>query len=65
MVTHEELLRQVWRGEPEPEKKRDSLKLYIWYLRRKLEEDPAHPRLLVSQRGVGYRLNIPDAEESP
>ncbi len=64
VVTHEELLRQVWGADPDLEKKRDSLKLYIWYLRRKLEKDPTHPRLLVSHRGVGYRLIAPSDEES-
>ena len=32
------------------------LSLYIGYLRRKLEDDPKHPRLLVTHWGVGYRL---------
>src|SRR3972149_6552233 len=35
---------------------RRSLKLYIWYLRQKIEVDPARPRLIVTERGVGYRL---------
>jgi two-component system KDP operon response regulator KdpE len=30
--------------------------VYINYLRRKLEEDPSHPRLIVTEPGVGYRL---------
>ncbi|HEC33552.1 MAG TPA: response regulator transcription factor [Chloroflexi bacterium] len=62
VVTHEQLLRQVWG--PNYQGKRNSLKLYIWYLRRKLEEDPARPRLLVSKRGVGYQLSVIGAEES-
>ncbi|HJW83199.1 MAG TPA: winged helix-turn-helix domain-containing protein, partial [Anaerolineae bacterium] len=38
------------------ENERQYLKLYIWYLRQKLEQDPAQPRLIVTERGVGYRL---------
>ena len=29
-------------------------------LRQKLEDDPANPRLLLTERGMGYRLNVPD-----
>ena len=32
------------------------LRVYINYLRRKLEDDPAKPRLIVTEPGVGYRL---------
>jgi two-component system, OmpR family, KDP operon response regulator KdpE len=32
------------------------LRVYINYLRRKLEEDPRDPRLIVTEPGVGYRL---------
>src|SRR3990172_2971700 len=35
---------------------RHYLKLYIWYLRQKLEKDPNHPLLFLTERGVGYRL---------
>lgn len=61
VVTHGELMRQVWGTDCAS--KRERLKLYIWYLRRKLEADPAHPHILVSTRGVGYRLIAPDTEE--
>lgn len=33
-----------------------NLKLYIWYLRRKVEKDPSHPKYIVTERGIGYRL---------
>ncbi|HIE38273.1 MAG TPA: response regulator transcription factor [Anaerolineales bacterium] len=62
VVSREELVRQVWGSDYEG--KRESLKLYILYLRRKLEDDPTRPRLLVSKRGVGYQLVAPDDEES-
>ena len=63
VVPHDELLRQVWANRSG--KKRDSLKLYIWYLRRKLEADPSRPQMILSERGVGYRLSVPDAEARP
>lgn len=54
VVTHHYLLTHGWGQEHEAE--RHYLKLYIWYLRQKLEADPTHPRLILTQRGVGYRL---------
>ena len=36
------------------------LRLYISYLRQKLEEDPANPALIVTEWGIGYRLMEPD-----
>ncbi len=54
VVTHEYLLNEVW-GEDHKDA-RHYLKLYIWYLRQKLEADPNNPRIILTQRGVGYRL---------
>jgi DNA-binding response OmpR family regulator len=54
VVTHHYLLTHGWGQEQEAE--RHYLKLYVWYLRQKLEADPTHPRLILTQRGVGYRL---------
>lgn len=54
VVEHEQLLRAVW-GQ-EFTKDNDYLKVYIWHLRRKLEEDPRNPKLLLTEWGVGYRL---------
>jgi len=54
VLTHSFLLNQAWG--PEHEAERQYLKLYIWYLRQKLEADPTHPKLILTQRGVGYRL---------
>lgn len=60
-VSHDTLLRRVWG--PEYSNRRDYLKLYIWYLRQKIEEEPRDPTLIVSERGQGYRLVI-ETEES-
>ena len=54
VVTHERLLKDVW-GDGNGAHA-DILRLYIRYLRRKLEDDHRRPRLLVNHRGVGYRL---------
>lgn len=58
VVEHEQLLRAVW-GQ-EFTKDNDYLKVYIWHLRRKLEQDPRNPKLLLTEWGVGYRL-VPSA----
>lgn len=59
-VNHDTLLRRVWG--PEYSNRRDYLKLYIWYLRQKIEEDPRRPLRIVSERGQGYRLLIEPQE---
>jgi len=63
VVTHNYLLSQGWGQEQEAE--RHYLKLYIWYLRQKLEADPTHPRLILTQRGVGYRLVRASESDAP
>ncbi len=54
ILTHEQLLTRVWG----PEYRDDShlLRLYITYLRKKIEPDPAHPKYILTERGVGYRF---------
>jgi two-component system KDP operon response regulator KdpE len=54
VVAHRHLLTQVWG--PDYEDDRQYLKLYIWYLRQKLEADPTRPKMILTQRGIGYRL---------
>ncbi|MCL4543526.1 MAG: response regulator transcription factor [Chloroflexi bacterium] len=57
VLLHEELLQQVWG--PEYRDETEYLWVYIRYLRQKLETDPAHPQLIVSEPGVGYMLRRP------
>jgi DNA-binding response OmpR family regulator len=59
-VNHDTLLRRVWGAEYS--NRRDYLKLYIWYLRQKIEADPRDPKRIISERGQGYRLVIEPAE---
>ncbi len=54
VVPHQELLTQVWG--PEYLEEEAYLKLYVWYLRQKVEEDPSHPRYILTKRGRGYYL---------
>jgi two-component system KDP operon response regulator KdpE len=54
MLTHRQLLREVWG--PAHADQTHYLRVYIVHLRRKLEADPARPRYLLTEPGVGYRL---------
>jgi two-component system KDP operon response regulator KdpE len=58
IVTHKELLRLVW-GQHHTEDV-DYLRIYIYQLRHKLEQNPARPRYLKTEPGVGYRLICED-----
>ncbi len=54
VVTHAQLLREVWgsanAGNPQ------DLRVYAGQLRQKLEDDPAAPRLILTEPGIGDRL---------
>jgi len=52
VLSHDQILSQVWGPEYQGEK--DRVKLYVWYLRRKIEHDPCDPKLIVTKRGLGY-----------
>jgi len=54
VVPHDQLLAKVWGYEYREET--HYLRLYINYLRQKLEADPANPRYILTERGVGYRF---------
>lgn len=54
VLTHRQLLERVWGGYAA--ENAQQLRVYINYLRRKLEADPAHPRIIVTEPGIGYRL---------
>lgn len=58
LLTHETLLSKVWGREYRDEA--HYLRLYITYLRQKLEKDPAHPQYILTERGVGYRFKALD-----
>lgn len=54
VLTHDQILTKVWgyeyRDEPH------YVRLYINYLRQKLEKDPARPQYILTERGLGYRF---------
>jgi len=54
VLTHKQLLDQVWG--PGHAHQMQYLRVYMAQLRRKLEENPAHPKHLITEPGVGYRL---------
>jgi two-component system KDP operon response regulator KdpE len=57
VVTHRQLLLDVWG--PEYTEHTHYLRLYMAQLRAKLEAEPADPRVLLTEPGVGYRLAEP------
>ena len=54
VLTHQQLLREVW-GEHHAQDTH-YLRVHLAQLRRKIEPDPAQPRYLLTETGVGYRL---------
>jgi two-component system, OmpR family, KDP operon response regulator KdpE len=56
VVSHEDLLRAVWG--PNYGRERQYLRVFANQLRRKLEADPARPRHLITEPGLGYRLDV-------
>jgi DNA-binding response OmpR family regulator len=54
VLSTETLLAQVWGAEYEGQP--ETLSVHIRWLREKIEEDPEHPRRIVTVRGVGYKL---------
>jgi DNA-binding response OmpR family regulator len=54
VITHDQLLAKVWGYEYREET--HYLRLYVNYLRQKLEQDPSNPKYILTERGVGYRF---------
>jgi two-component system KDP operon response regulator KdpE len=54
VLTHQQLLKEVWG--PDRTRETQYLHVYMGHLRNKLEANPARPRLLITEPGVGYRL---------
>jgi len=61
VLTHRELLQRVWG--PDYSSENTYLRTFIRLLRRKLEPDPAQPRFLLNELGVGYFVPPPDPPE--
>jgi two-component system KDP operon response regulator KdpE len=54
VLTHRQLLKEVWG--PDQVHETHYLRVFMANLRRKLETDPARPRYLLTEQGIGYRL---------
>ncbi|MGB3369357.1 MAG: response regulator [Rhodococcus sp. (in: high G+C Gram-positive bacteria)] len=54
LVSQKEILQTVWG--PRHERETHYLRIYLGQLRQKLEDDPSHPRHLLTETGMGYRL---------
>lgn len=56
VLTHRYILKEVWG--PAFEEESQYSRVYIGQLRKKLEDDPGNPRLLLTESGIGYRLAV-------
>ena len=52
ILTHRQLLEKVWGWEYIDDI--DYIRIYVWHLRQKIEPDPAQPRYIITEPGVGY-----------
>ncbi|MCF8568522.1 response regulator [Alicyclobacillus tolerans] len=59
VVTHSQFVKQIWKDQAN-ETASHYLRAYIGYLRKKIEDDPKRPTLVITVPGVGYRLAISD-----
>jgi len=57
VLTHRQILREVWG--PHADEETNYLRVYVTGLRKKIEENPQMPTLLITEPGVGYRLALP------
>lgn len=57
VVTHKDLLQAVWG--PDYRDDIEYVRVYVRYLRQKIEDDPARPRYIITQSGVGYSIRKP------
>ena len=60
VILHQDLLRDVWG--PEYGTETEYLRVYIHYLRQKMEDDPANPKRIITHPGVGYMFRASETE---
>ncbi len=63
VLTHRHILREVWG--PGAVEHAHYVRVHVAELRKKLEADPARPRFIINEPGVGYRLRAPDPDVGP
>jgi two-component system KDP operon response regulator KdpE len=52
VLSHDQILSHVWGSDYAGD--RAQVKLYVWYLRQKIENDPRRPQMILTRRGLGY-----------
>lgn len=62
VLTHRYILEQVWG--PSHAEETEYTRVYVGQLRKKIEDDPANPKLFITESGIGYRLAVPEQEEA-
>ncbi|MDR3425347.1 MAG: response regulator transcription factor [Alphaproteobacteria bacterium] len=62
MLTHKQILNEIWG--PAHGENTQYLRVYVGLVREKLETDPANPQMIITQPGVGYRMEILPSEAS-
>ena len=62
IVTHEQILEKAWG--PNYMGDKSFVKLYIRYLRRKIEVNPHDPMLILTERGVGYQFAVDNSKQA-
>ena len=65
ILTHEDLLRQVWAGRGHGKANPKIVRAYVKRLRHRLGDDAARPAWIVNERGVGYRMARPGEAGEP
>jgi two-component system KDP operon response regulator KdpE len=54
-LTHDYIIKRVWSGESDEQ----SVRVNMANIRRKIEDDPSNPKLILTETGVGYRMVAP------
>ena len=60
VISPRQILQEVWG--PEYGDEGDYIRTYITRLRKKLEQDPRNPQYILTERGLGYRMVVPDSQ---
>jgi two-component system KDP operon response regulator KdpE len=63
LVTHAELLRDVWG--PGYSTETNYLRVFMTHIRQRLEPEPSHPRYFITEPGMGYRFQLTDESATP
>jgi two-component system KDP operon response regulator KdpE len=55
VLTHKYILEQIWG--PSLSEETQYTRVYVGQLRKKIEDDPSNPRIILTESGIGYRLS--------